>query len=81
MHASGHAHPRPIPTIQSLQYSFDLDLPETFIPYNGDGEVESFRLMPLAQAIESLEKELYKCTYVRANVLLCVCVSACAGGS
>ena len=65
---------------QPPQCSFDLDLPESFIPYNGDGEVESFTLMPLAEAIESLEKELYKCTYVRANVLASVCLCVCARG-
>jgi hypothetical protein len=33
---------------------FDLELPPSFIPYNGDGEVESFHLMPLSEALHSL---------------------------
>ncbi|EWM23784.1 nudix family protein [Nannochloropsis gaditana] len=37
---------------------FDLELPPSFIPYNGDGEVESFHLMPLSEALHSLEHEL-----------------------
>ena len=33
---------------------FDLELPASFVPYNGDGEVESFQLMPLEDALHSL---------------------------
>jgi len=33
---------------------FDLELPASFVPYNGDGEVESFQLMPLDKALYSL---------------------------
>jgi len=36
---------------------FDLELPPSFVPYNGDGEVESFQLMSLTDALHSLGRE------------------------
>lgn len=35
-----------------VQFCFDLELPETFVPNNTDGEVESFELLPLPQVAE-----------------------------
>lgn len=63
----------------SRHHSFDLDLPESFVPYNGDGEVEAFTLMPLNEAIESIEKELYKCACLPASVSACACVCGVKG--
>jgi 8-oxo-dGTP pyrophosphatase MutT (NUDIX family) len=35
-----------------LMYCYDLELPEDFVPVNTDGEVESFRLMPVEEVAE-----------------------------
>lgn len=39
---------------------FDLEVPEHFVPYNGDGEVEEFLLMPVEEALESIKTDLAK---------------------
>ncbi|CAN0448834.1 unnamed protein product, partial [Laminaria digitata] len=39
---------------------FDLEVPEYFVPYNGDGEVEEFLLMPVEEALESIKTDLAK---------------------
>ncbi|KAG5190944.1 adenylate kinase family protein [Tribonema minus] len=35
---------------------FDLQLPEDFVPFNGDGEVEEFRLVPIKEALDSIRQ-------------------------
>jgi hypothetical protein len=42
---------------------YDLELPSDFSPYNGDGEVEAFTLMPVTEALESIQANLTTCTY------------------
>ncbi|CAN0260460.1 unnamed protein product [Ascophyllum nodosum] len=37
---------------------FDLELPEDFTPYNGDGEVDQFLLMPVEEALDSIKTDL-----------------------
>ncbi len=37
-------------------YCFDLTLPEDFLPYAADGEVEGFELWPIAKVIESVRQ-------------------------
>lgn len=41
---------------------YDLELPSDFSPYNGDGEVEAFTLMPVTEALESIQANLTTCT-------------------
>lgn len=42
-------------------YCYDLEVPETFIPVNTDGEVESFELMPVEDVFNIVrEKMLFK---------------------
>ena len=36
---------------------FDLELPADLVPLNGDGEVDSFVLMPVEEAVQSLRAE------------------------
>eukprot|EP00611_Tribonema_gayanum_P019269 TRINITY_DN3302_c0_g2_i1.p1 TRINITY_DN3302_c0_g2~~TRINITY_DN3302_c0_g2_i1.p1 ORF type:complete len:711 (+),score=209.74 TRINITY_DN3302_c0_g2_i1:2723-4855(+) len=38
---------------------FDLQLPEDFVPFNGDGEVEEFRLVPIEEALDSIRHSLH----------------------
>jgi hypothetical protein len=33
---------------------YDLELPNDFVPFNGDGEVEEFILMPIQEALQSI---------------------------
>jgi hypothetical protein len=33
---------------------YDLELPDDFVPFNGDGEVEEFMLMPIQEALQSI---------------------------
>jgi hypothetical protein len=40
---------------------FDLELPPEFVPYNGDGEVESFQLVDAEEALRSIQTNLEKC--------------------
>jgi isopentenyldiphosphate isomerase len=35
-----------------IEFCFDLELPEEFVPSNTDGEVEEFQLLPIAQVAE-----------------------------
>jgi isopentenyldiphosphate isomerase len=35
-----------------VEFCFDLELPEDFVPSNTDGEVETFQLLPIAQVAE-----------------------------
>jgi 8-oxo-dGTP pyrophosphatase MutT (NUDIX family) len=35
-----------------VEFCFDLELPEDFVPRNTDGEVEEFQLLPIAQVAE-----------------------------
>lgn len=35
-----------------VEFCFDLELPEDFVPSNTDGEVEAFQLLPIAQVAE-----------------------------
>ncbi|CBN74091.1 Adenylate kinase family protein [Ectocarpus siliculosus] len=37
---------------------FDLEVPEDFVPYNGDGEVEEFILMPVEEALKTIKTDL-----------------------
>ncbi|CAB1105578.1 unnamed protein product [Ectocarpus sp. CCAP 1310/34] len=37
---------------------FDLEVPEDFVPYNGDGEVEEFLLMPVEEALKTIKTDL-----------------------
>jgi len=36
------------------QYTFDLELPKSFVPINNDGEVNEFLLVPVAQLIDMI---------------------------
>ena len=36
------------------QYTFDLELPKSFVPSNNDGEVNEFLLVSVAQLIEMI---------------------------
>jgi hypothetical protein len=38
-----------------LQFNYDLELPESFVPENTDGEVASFRLVPVSALIDRLK--------------------------
>jgi hypothetical protein len=38
-----------------LQFNYDLELPETFVPHNTDGEVEAFLLVPVSELIDRLK--------------------------
>jgi len=38
-----------------LQFNYDLELPENFLPKNTDGEVADFMLMPVSEVIERLK--------------------------
>jgi len=49
---------------------FDLELPEDLVPLNGDGEVESFELVPIDEAVDSLRYELFKWKPNSALVML-----------
>lgn len=42
------------------EFVFDLELPETFIPSNNDGEVESFTLVPAGEVVELISAENFK---------------------
>jgi len=39
---------------RSLVFVYDLELPDTFVPENTDGEVESFELWPVGRVIEAV---------------------------
>ena len=41
---------------------FDLELPETFSPGNNDGEVESFKLVPVEEMRGLIISDQYKIT-------------------
>jgi hypothetical protein len=42
---------------------YDLELPDDFVPFNGDGEVEEFMLMPVEEALQSIRYvPTYLCT-------------------
>ena len=49
---------------RDVLYTFDLRCPEDFVPRPVDGEVESFRLVPVAEVGEmvarQLDEELFK---------------------
>jgi len=49
---------------------FDLELPADLVPLNGDGEVDSFVLMPVEEAVQSLRAELYRWKPNSALVML-----------
>merc|ERR1719225_304443 len=36
------------------QFTFDLELPKSFVPSNNDGEVNEFILVPVSQLIEMI---------------------------
>jgi hypothetical protein len=38
-----------------LQFNYDLELPESFVPQNTDGEVEAFLLVPVSELIDRLK--------------------------
>ena len=44
------------------EFVFDLELPETFSPGNNDGEVESFKLVPVAEVRSLICSDQYKTT-------------------
>jgi 8-oxo-dGTP pyrophosphatase MutT (NUDIX family) len=45
---------RPEGLRRDVVYTYDLDLPESFVPQPADGEVESFSLWPLARVFEAV---------------------------
>ncbi|XP_063226883.1 uncharacterized protein LOC134533319 [Bacillus rossius redtenbacheri] len=46
----------------NTEFVFDLELPTEFVPYNTDGEVESFVLLPVAEALEKVFSSEFKTT-------------------
>jgi isopentenyldiphosphate isomerase len=38
-----------------VEFCFDLELPESFVPRNSDGEVEEFQLLPIAQVADLVQ--------------------------
>jgi 8-oxo-dGTP pyrophosphatase MutT (NUDIX family) len=50
----GYVMERPEGLRRDLLVCYDLDLPESFIPRATDGEVESFALWPIEQALETV---------------------------
>jgi 8-oxo-dGTP pyrophosphatase MutT (NUDIX family) len=47
---------RPEGLRRDVVYTYDLDLPDSFIPQPADGEVESFSLWPLARVFEAVSE-------------------------
>ena len=48
--------------LPQTEFVFDLELPETFIPGNNDGEVESFKLVPVEEMRGLISSDQYKIT-------------------
>ncbi|GLH16562.1 Uncharacterized protein YJR142W [Gryllus bimaculatus] len=46
----------------NTEFVFDLELPLDFVPYNSDGEVEKFELLPADQALEKVFSTEFKTT-------------------
>jgi hypothetical protein len=38
-----------------VEFCFDLELPEEFVPRNTDGEVEAFQLLPIAEVADLVQ--------------------------
>jgi len=49
-------------------FCYDLELPEDFVPKNQDGEVESFKLIPVAQVASVIKKT----SFFKANCSLVI---------
>jgi 8-oxo-dGTP pyrophosphatase MutT (NUDIX family) len=47
---------RPEGLRRDVVYTYDLDLPDSFVPQPADGEVESFSLWPLARVFEAVSE-------------------------
>ncbi|KAF4524921.1 hypothetical protein B566_EDAN013883 [Ephemera danica] len=46
----------------NTEFVYDLELPLDFVPNNGDGEVESFQLMPVSEALDVIFTPEFKTT-------------------
>ena len=58
---------------QDTLFNFDLELPAGFVPRNTDGEVDSFRLMPLAEVAEIVRDSFdfkFNCNLVVIDFLI-----------
>ncbi|KAJ1946802.1 hypothetical protein FBU59_001953, partial [Linderina macrospora] len=49
------------------QFVFDLELPQDYVPYPSDGEVDSFYLWTLAEVVERMRQNMFK-----PNCAVCV---------
>ncbi|KAL9810873.1 Nudix hydrolase 20 [Arabidopsis thaliana] len=53
---------------RDVLFCYDLELPEDFVPKNQDGEVESFKLIPVAQVASVIKKT----SFFKANCSLVI---------
>ncbi|XP_002871886.2 nudix hydrolase 20, chloroplastic isoform X2 [Arabidopsis lyrata subsp. lyrata] len=54
---------------RDVLFCYDLELPQDFVPKNQDGEVESFKLIPVAQVANVIRK---KTSFFKANCSLVI---------
>lgn len=52
----------------NTEFVYDLELPLDFVPTNGDGEVETFELLPVSECLERVLSSRFKTTSVPVSI-------------